>query len=245
MRKIIFLILLLMIIPAVWAVHKLSWETTSNPDLLLQYLESPQFDGDVKFESDYDVQWDKSEYTLEFLDNAVLAIGTGDDFTIEHDGTDTVASGDVTVNGALTVANAFEQDFVIFSAILPSISLTPSNSGQVHIVPDLVQDTTFTLPTEASLRNYKLVYIDGAADAQDWIIDSGNDTNFFIGGVSAMDPDDGDVTSVYSNGSTNSKMTIYTPGAGTVIEMWCDGTNWYVSGMVVSATDTAVAFGDQ
>lgn len=41
---------------------------------------------------------------------------------------------------------------------------------------------------------------------------------------------------VWSNGSTNDFLTVVTPGAGTIVRVICDGTNWIVNGQVFSAT---------
>lgn len=50
--------------------------------------------------ADYDVRWDATDNRLEFLDNAILSIGTGNDWYITHNGTTT------TMTGALTHASA-------------------------------------------------------------------------------------------------------------------------------------------
>jgi hypothetical protein len=86
-----------------------------------------------------------------------------------------------------------------------------------------------------------------AADAQDWTFDTGSNTNFFVGGAVQHDTDNaGDDTAVVdSNGSSNSKMEVLTPIAGTRVKFVCDGLKWYVNGTVVSATDTGITFADQ
>lgn len=120
-----------------------------------------------------------------------------------------------------------------------------ANSGKVHIMPNLTADCTLTMPAAADGLYYKFIYGGVAADAQDWTFDTGSNTNFFLGGVAGHDTDDGDVAVIYPDGNSNSKLKVDTPAGGTVIEFWCDGTNWYVSGRVVSATDTHSAFSDQ
>ena len=91
-----------------------------------------------------------------------------------------------------------------------------------------------------------LRYMGGAADAHDLQIDTGSDTNFFIGGLHGKDSDGGDDTAVYHpNLSSNSKLNILTPDSGTWIELWCDGTNWFLNGKVISATDTEITWADQ
>jgi len=48
----------------------------------------------------YDLMWDATDNRLEFEDNAILAVGTGNDYYIAHDGSTT------TVTGAATYASA-------------------------------------------------------------------------------------------------------------------------------------------
>lgn len=128
-----------------------------------------------------------------------------------------------------------------------SYSILAANSGKVHIIPDLTADCTLSMPAEADGLSFEFWYGGAAADAQDWIFDTGSNTNYFIGGVVQHDPDSaGDDTAVYqSDGDSNSKITVLTPEGGTVIKFICNGTQWYVNGTVVSATDTGVVFADQ
>ena len=48
------------------------------------------FADDVLFNSDNDITWDKSESALVFNDNAAIRAGTGSDFSIVHDGANTI-----------------------------------------------------------------------------------------------------------------------------------------------------------
>lgn len=52
--------------------------------------------------ADYNCVWDASENTLELWDNVTLAIGTGDDYTISHNGTTTTVAGNHTFSGIPT-----------------------------------------------------------------------------------------------------------------------------------------------
>lgn len=121
------------------------------------------------------------------------------------------------------------------------------NSGILHVLPNLTADITITLPTPKKGLIYEFMYAGAAADAQDWLITTTSDTYYFKGGVVHLDDDaaDAEVTPVYSDGNSNSKLTVLTPSAGTWVKMWCDGTNWYVTGTVVSASSSAAAFADQ
>ncbi|WP_127524072.1 hypothetical protein [Mesorhizobium sp. Z1-4] len=127
-------------------------------------------------------------------------------------------------------------------------SVKAYNSGVLHIFPDLTADITVTLPTPEDGLTYEFWYGGAAADAQDWIIKTGSDNSvYFIGGVVHMDEDaaDAEVASVYSDGNSNSQLTVLTPASGTVLKLHSNGSNWYVNGMVVSASAAAAAFADQ
>lgn len=126
-------------------------------------------------------------------------------------------------------------------------SITAANTGKLHIVPDLAASCTISLPTASAGLNYKLIYGGVAADAQDWVIDTGSDTNFFLGGLVHLDTDAGaggdEIVPIAGDGNSNSKLTVVTPDVGTEVNLYCDGTNWYLSGFAVSAT--VPAFADQ
>ena len=56
----------------------------------------------------------------------------------------------------------------------------------------------------------------------------------------------GDVGVAYhGNNSSNSKMNILTPDAGSWVKVVCDGTNWFINAWLDSATNTGIPFADQ
>lgn len=138
-------------------------------------------------------------------------------------------------------------------AVLAAVKVTDAatytvlaaNSGKLHIIPDLTADCVISLPTAAAGLYYKFIYGGVAEDVQDVTFDTGSDTNFYLGGVTGLDDDDGDVLVIYPDGDSNSIMKIDTLNAGSTIELYCDGTNWFVNAVVVSGTDTHTAFSDQ
>jgi len=119
------------------------------------------------------------------------------------------------------------------------------DSGKVMAMPNLTADTVISLPTPEVGLNYEFIYAGAAADVQDWLIDTGANANYFIGGVTHLDVDAGaagdEVVPVYSDGNSNSKLTVLTPEVGTSVKLVCDGTNWYLNGVVVSATAPSLA----
>lgn len=191
------------------------------------------------------------------LDDAVTIRadgGTSAEITIHNDrGTNTdsieVISDDggivLTAGKPVVVTNAFELAYVLVPDGA-AYDVLAANSGHVHLIPDQGADITLDLPTEATGLRFKFVYVGGAADAQDWLIDSESNTNYYIGGVVQHDPDAGgdDTTPYYSDGNSNSILGVLTPECGTEIEIWCNGIQWFVTGTVISATDTGVTFSD-
>lgn len=180
--------------------------------------------------------------------------GTSAEITIHNDrGTNTdsieVISDDggivLTAGKPVVVTNAFELAYVLVPDGA-AYDVLAANSGHVHLIPDQGADITLDLPTEATGLRFKFLYVGGAADAQDWLIDSESNTNYYIGGVVQHDPDNGgdDTTVYYSDGNSNSILGVLTPEAGTEIEIWCNGIQWYVTGTVISATDAGVTFSD-
>lgn len=117
------------------------------------------------------------------------------------------------------------------------------HSGRTLIVPNGTQDNTYTLPAPVSGSYFTFVYGGGAADATDFIVDSGSDTNFFIGGVAFHNTGDGAASVVFSDGDSNSKIQVNVPASAQIHIMGLDGTNWQIWGTVVGAT--APAFADQ
>lgn len=127
-------------------------------------------------------------------------------------------------------------------------ALDAQDAGLVHYFPDLTADCTITPPTPKAGLWFEFAYQGAAADAQDWIFDTGSDTNYFKGGVLHIDTDAGsggdEAVPVASDGNSNSIFTVLVPDVGTRVRMEClDGTTWVLSGTVVSAT--APTFADQ
>lgn len=125
-------------------------------------------------------------------------------------------------------------------------SVSADDAGLVHYIPDLTATCTITLPTPATGLWFEFAYIGAAADAQNWVITTGSDTNYYKGGVVHLDADSGtgadELVPVRSDGNSNSKLTVVTPDVGTRVRFECaDGVTWNVVGHVVSATVPTMA----
>lgn len=124
-------------------------------------------------------------------------------------------------------------------------NVSPFNSGKVHICPDFTANCTINLPTAEDGLEYEFWYGGVAADAQNWIIRSALAAAFMKGGVTHADLDAGsgadELIPVFPNGTTNAKLTVVTPQGGNSVRFVCDGTNWFVTGVVSSNTVPAFA----
>jgi hypothetical protein len=121
-----------------------------------------------------------------------------------------------------------------------TLSLYDYQSGKTIVFPDLTADCTVTLPAAVAGLKYKLIYAGAAADAQDWVINTAATSSLFKGGVVHLDTDAGsagdEIVPVAADATDDDTFTVLVPDVGTVVELESDGTHWYVSGFVVSAT---------
>jgi hypothetical protein len=152
-----------------------------------------------------------------------------------------------TSTGAVTTGVSFTAAGVVAtpSALADgNATLTAAaNAGRVSIIPNGTQDNTYTLPAPVAGTSFTFVYGGGAADATDFIINTGSDTNYFIGGVTFHDTDTGAVAVVFSDGNSNSKFKVDVPAAAIITVLAKDNVNWQIFGSVTSTT--APAFADQ
>ena len=124
-----------------------------------------------------------------------------------------------------------------------NVTLTnATHSGRILLVPDGGQDNTYTLPAPIAGSVFRFVYAGAAADATDALIITPGNTNFYIGGVTFLDSDN-EVSSVFSNGSSNSSIQLNVPAGFDVTIVGLNTTNYQIFGNVTSTT--APAFADQ
>lgn len=118
-----------------------------------------------------------------------------------------------------------------------------AHSGRVLLVPDGGQDNTYTLPAPIAGSTFRFVYAGGAADATDALIITPGNTNFYIGGVTFLDTDGNEVSSVFSDGNSNSSIQLNVPAGFDITIVGLNTTNYQIFGNVTSTT--APAFADQ
>ena len=117
-----------------------------------------------------------------------------------------------------------------------------THSGRVLAVPAIGGNRTITLPAPVAGQTYKLFYAGAAEETENLIIVTPGNSNFFLGGVVHMDSD-ADNVSVYSDGNSNSKLTLTDFGIFEINIVAKDSTNYYIWGYQEGAD--APAFADQ
>jgi len=161
-----------------------------------------------------------------------------------EDGFDVVSKNSTT--GAITTefsldGSGLQVTPVTFSDADTTLTAT-ANAGRVNVVPAITGNRTLTLPSPTAGVWFRIVYGGAAEEAENLIIDTGADANFFIGGIVHMDSN-ADNVSVYSNGSSNSVLTLTDFGIFEINILAKDSTNWVIWGYQEGAD--APAFTDQ
>jgi hypothetical protein len=148
------------------------------------------------------------------------------------------SSGNITCDGYVSPTGGYRSEPVVLPADDTTLTILAADSGKIHYVPDLDGTSTATLPAAADGLTYEFRYVGGAADAHNLVIVP--TAGFFIGGLGHADVG-GTTAAVYSDNNSNDVLTIITPAAGTCVNVTSDGTNWYLSGIVFSATIPTIA----
>ena len=117
-----------------------------------------------------------------------------------------------------------------------------THSGRTIVVPALAANRTITLPAPVAGQSYKLIYGGAAEEAENLILLTPGNTNFFLGGIVHLDSN-ADNVSVYSNGSSNSSLTLTDFGVFEINILAKDSTNYYIWGYQEGAD--VPAFADQ
>ena len=143
----------------------------------------------------------------------------------------------LTVRDRLAVLEASR---IVTIADATPYAVLAADSRKTHIVADQTSSITINLPTAAAGLWYRFVSKAVAAEGQNWVIVAGAGV-FYLGGLTFLDNDAGAGADevhagVYPNGSTHITMNVVTPCAGTVVDVFCDGTYWIVQGIINSPT---------
>ena len=115
-----------------------------------------------------------------------------------------------------------------------------THSGRLIVVPAITANRTITLPSPVAGSHFKFIYGGAAEETENLIFDTGADANYFIGGVVHADSNADNVT-VYSDGNSNSKLTLTDFGGMEINIMAKDSTNWLIWGFTEGADAPAFA----
>jgi hypothetical protein len=113
-----------------------------------------------------------------------------------------------------------------------TVTLTSQESGRPIAIKNKTADSTYTLPAVADGLNYKFMIVERTG-SYDVNIVTPSQTNFFFGSVLHVDTDNSQAV-VSSDNNSNNKLNMQLLDPGSMIEVACDGTNWYISGYAVS-----------
>ena len=148
-------------------------------------------------------------------------------------------TGTLSATGTTTLAGVTQAP--VFVADSTPYTVLAANSGKMHIILEQTSDITLNLPVIAAGLSYKFVMGGVATEAQNWVIVA-TTPSFYNGGIVWTDLNDAEsnLAVVYGNGTSHLTLTVTTPAAGTGIEIYSNGTEWFVHGTVIS--DSTPAF---
>ena len=146
----------------------------------------------------------------------------------------TATTGNITTLNAGAIVQA-----PVFVADATPYAVLAADSGKLHIILEQTNSITLNLPVIAAGLSYKFIMGGVATEAQDWVIVA-TTPSFYNGGVSWDDSNAvASPVPVYGNGTSHLTLTVTTPEAGTAIEIYSNGTEWFVCGAVFSAATPA------
>ena len=117
-----------------------------------------------------------------------------------------------------------------------------THSGRALAVPAIGGNRTITLPSPVAGQTYKFFYAGAAEETENLIIITPGNSNFFLGGIVHLDSN-ADNVSVYSDGDSNSQLTLTDFGLFEINILAKDSTNYYIWGYQEGAD--VPAFADQ
>ena len=161
-----------------------------------------------------------------------------------EDGFDVVSKSSTT--GAFTTefsldGSGLQVTPITFSDADTTLTAT-ANAGRVNVVPAITGNRTLTLPSPTAGVWMRIIYGGAAEEAENLIIDTGSDTNYYIGGIVHLDSN-ADNVSVYADGNSNSILTLTDFGLFEINLLAKDSTNWIIWGYQEGAD--VPAFSDQ
>ena len=117
------------------------------------------------------------------------------------------------------------------------------NGGRTNMVVDTSQASTYVLPTPVIGLTFKFIYIGAATDASSHIFSTAGNSIFFKGALQHNDNNNTAQTTdtVFSDGNSNSVITIATPEAYEITLVGISTTVYALSGFTASDTPVTIA----
>tara|TARA_R110000751_G_scaffold100812_2_gene194781 strand:- start:1756 stop:2202 length:447 start_codon:yes stop_codon:yes gene_type:complete len=121
-------------------------------------------------------------------------------------------------------------------------ALTAGDSGKLVALDILGGTVAITLPAARVGLTYRIMVWRSDAGNDDVTIATAATTSLFKGGVVHLDiTADENSLNVEADFSNDDLVTLVDPRNGTYVELFCDGTHWYLTGRVVSDTVPTIA----
>ena len=115
-----------------------------------------------------------------------------------------------------------------------------THSGRTLVVPAITANRTITLPAPVAGSHFKFIYGGAAEEAENLIIITPGNSNYFIGGIVHTDSN-ADNVSVYSDGNSNSSLTLTDFGCFEINILAKDSTNYFIWGYAEGVDPPAFA----
>jgi hypothetical protein len=150
------------------------------------------------------------------------------------------------INKKVTIAemvNALAAPVTLADAASTTLTAA-TNGGRTNMVVNVSQNSTYILPTPSAGLTFKFIYIGAATDASSHIFKTAGNSIFFKGALQHNDNNQTGQTTdtVFSNGSSNSIITVAIPEAYEINLVGVSSTVYAISGF--TAGDTPVTFAD-
>ena len=129
----------------------------------------------------------------------------------------------------------YESRHTTTKAITSNTTLTIADTGKLVVVDITGGDVTVTLPAAMVGLTYRFLTWKTDAGNDDLIIATAAAASLFKGGVIHADTN-ADNVSVEADFSNDDTFTAIDAEGGTDVTVVCDGTHWYITGVVVSDT---------
>ncbi len=134
----------------------------------------------------------------------------------------------------------YESTHTLVKAIThdPATTLTAADSGKVIVIDKSGGTAAITLPTAQVGLTYRImVWKSDAGGSDNVTIATAATTSLFKGGIVHLDTTaDENSVGVEADFSDDDLVTLVAARNGTFVELFCDGTHWYLTGRVVGGT---------